>query len=90
MNLFIIAGYFVVSIVIYAALTKVANNYGCLNSNTEKALVALALIWPLWGELAILAIASYLLLKVLQAVNTQEPTKQMSRDQSCPPPRTFY
>lgn len=73
MNVFTMASYLVVAIVIYSVLTKVAEKNRRLNANVEKAIVALALIWPLWGEFAIVAVLAYILYRAAQKRTSYEP-----------------
>lgn len=69
----IIAGYFLVSIVIYSVLVGVAEKSGRLTGRLEKWIVMLAVIWPIWGEFAILAIAAYVAFKGLEIFTAPAP-----------------
>ena len=76
MSLFVIAGYFVVSFVIYSVLTKLAAKGGLPTERLQKAIILLALIWPLWGEVAILAALIFLLVRALRSFNESESRRQ--------------
>jgi hypothetical protein len=69
----IIAGYFVVSIIIYGVLTKVTEKAGWRTPKAHKAIIILALIWPVWGEFAFLVVVAYGLLKGLHAFTASVP-----------------
>lgn len=68
MNPVAIAGYFLVSFIVHAVLSRLAARAGILSGNVEKGILALALLWPLWGELAIAATVIFVLFIAVRAV----------------------